>query len=89
MIMKPDIIFADEPTGALNQSSSAEVMDAFLRINSEGTAVLMVTHASKCGRILYILDGEIKGELKLGQFDEMHEKEREQFVTRWLTDLGW
>ena len=53
----------------------------------------MVTHdskvASKCGRILYILDGEIKGELKLGQFDEAHEKEREQFVTRWLTDLGW
>jgi len=93
MIMKPDIIFADEPTGALNQSSSAEVMDAFLRINSEGTAVLMVTHdskvASKCGRILYILDGEIKGELKLGQFDESREKEREQFVTRWLTDLGW
>ena len=29
------------------------------------------------------------GELKLGQFDEAHEKEREQFVTRWLTDLGW
>ena len=93
MIMKPDIIFADEPTGALNQSSSAEVMDAFLKINNEGTAILMVTHdskvASKCGRILYILDGEIKGELKLGQFDEAHEKEREQFVTRWLTALGW
>lgn len=93
MIMKPDIIFADEPTGALNRSSSAEVMDAFLKINSEGTAILMVTHdskvASKCERVLYILDGEIKGELNLGKYNSDNAREREQKVAGWLTGLGW
>ena len=93
MIMKPDILFADEPTGALNQSSSAEVIDAFLKINEEGTSILMVTHdskvASKCQRILYILDGQIKGELNLGKYQLNKEKEREQQVAEWLSSLGW
>ncbi|MCR5105733.1 MAG: ABC transporter ATP-binding protein, partial [Eubacterium sp.] len=74
MILKPEIIFADEPTGALNQTATAEVMDAFLGINREGTTIMMVTHDSKvasmCERILYMLDGEIKGELKLGKYEE-------------------
>lgn len=93
MIMKPDILFADEPTGALNQSSSAEVIDAFIKINEEGTSILMVTHdskvASKCQRILYILDGQIKGELNLGKYQLNKEKEREQQVAEWLSSLGW
>ncbi len=93
MIMKPDIIFADEPTGALNQSSSQEVMDAFLKINEEGCAILMVTHdsrvASMCDRVLYILDGEIRGELELGKFKAEEERSREQKTVRWLEDLGW
>lgn len=93
MIMKPDIIFADEPTGALNQSASREVMDSFLQINKEGTSILMVTHdskvASKCERILYILDGEIKGELMLGKYDATTEREREQETIQWLESLGW
>ncbi len=93
MIMKPDILFADEPTGALNQSSSAEVIDAFLKINEEGTSILMVTHdskvASKCQRILYIIDGQIKGELNLGKYQLNKEKEREQQVAEWLSSLGW
>lgn len=93
MIMKPDIIFADEPTGALNQSASREVMDSFLQINKEGTSILMVTHdskvASKCERILYILDGEIKGELMLGKYDVTTEREREQETIQWLESLGW
>ena len=93
MIMKPDILFADEPTGALNQSSSAEVIDAFIKINEEGTSILMVTHdskvASKCQRILYIIDGQIKGELNLGKYQLNKEKEREQQVAEWLSSLGW
>lgn len=93
MIMKPDIIFADEPTGALNQSASREVMDSFLQINKEGTSILMVTHdskvASKCERILYILDGEIKGELMLGKYDVTTERKREQETIQWLESLGW
>jgi len=68
-------------------------MDAFLKINSEGTAILMVTHdskvASKCERVLYILDGEIKGELNLGKYDPNSAREREQQVAKWLNGLGW
>ncbi len=93
MIMKPQIIFADEPTGALNRTAAGEVMDAFLRINSEGATIMMVTHdswiASKCERILYILDGEIRGELKLGKSKSKDDKEREQKVVRWLESMGW
>ena len=93
MIMNPEIIFADEPTGALNRTSAMEVMDAFLRINREGATILMVTHdswiASKCERIIYLLDGEIRGELRLGKSTPEDGKEREQKLVRWLEDFGW
>ncbi len=92
MIMNPKIIFADEPTGALNRTAAKEVMDAFLRINREGATVMMVTHDSKvasmCERILYILDGEIRGELELGKL-EMDDRDREVKVVRWLESMGW
>lgn len=93
MIMKPEIIFADEPTGALNQTATTEVMDAFLGINREGTTIMMVTHDSKvasmCERILYLLDGEIQGELRLGKYSEKDGREREQKVVEWLSYMGW
>ncbi len=100
LINKPDIIFADEPTGALNQSASKEVMNQLIKLNEEGTTIMLVTHdkkvAAKCSRILYIVDGNIKGELKLGSIGNMNEvagddpyKERERKVNRWLDDMGW
>ena len=93
MIMQPEIIFADEPTGALNRAAAAEVMDAFLRINREGTTVMMVTHdswiASMCERILYLLDGEIRGELVLGKNGMGDDKDREQKTVRWLESMEW
>ena len=93
MIMKPEIIFADEPTGALNQTATTEVMDAFLEINREGTTIMMVTHDSKvasmCERILYLLDGEIKGELVLGKYTEKDARDRELRTSDWLEDMGW
>ena len=93
MIMKPEIIFADEPTGALNRTATAEVMDAFLGINREGTTIMMVTHDSKvasmCDRILYLLDGEIRGELVLGKYIEKDGREREQRTANWLSSMGW
>ena len=93
IIMNPEIIFADEPTGALNRTSAMDVMDAFLRINSEGATVMMVTHdswiASKCERIIYLLDGEIRGELKLGKSKPEDGKEREQRLVHWLEEFGW
>lgn len=90
MMNHPKILFADEPTGALNQSAAQEVMEEFTRLNQEGTAILMVTHdsrvAARCGRILYLLDGCIKGEFSPA--GEAGEKEREAAVSRWLEEMG-
>ena len=93
MMLSPQILFADEPTGALNQSASEEVLKAFLQINESGTTILMVTHdsrvAAKCRRILYILDGEIKGELTLGPYNEEENTDRQQKTADWLKMMGW
>ena len=66
-------------------------MGEFLRLNQEGTTILMVTHdskvAAKCGRILYLLDGSIKGELSLRGMTK--EKEKEEKVNRGLAEMGW
>ena len=91
MMNQPKILFADEPTGALNQSAAQEVMAEFTRLNQEGTTILMVTHDSKvaarCGRVLYLLDGCIKGEFSPAGV--VGEKEREAAVSRWLAGMGW
>ena len=94
---QPEILFADEPTGALNRSASEEVMKMLGRLNEEGTTIMLVTRdmkvAANCSRILYIVDGNIKGELKLEK-EEKHsseggKKERERKVNQWLNDMGW
>jgi len=91
MINKPKLLFADEPTGALNRSNSDEVMNEFVKINKEGTTILMVTHdvkvASRCTRVLYIEDGNIRGEYD--NTKEMSEREKEKALNSWLIDLGW
>lgn len=82
----PQLIFADEPTGALNQSAAAEVMEVLERVHEEGTAILMVTHdarvAAHCDRILYLLDGQIVGEF-------INSDHSEQRVSQWLGSMGW
>ena len=93
MMLNPGILFADEPTGALNRTAAMEVMDAFLQINHAGTSIMIVTHdsmiASMCERILYILDGEIRGELRLGKYRREEAKERESRTVKWLETMGW
>lgn len=97
MINYPRMIFADEPTGALNRSASGEVMRELNRINREGTTILLVTHdmrvATRCDRVVYILDGNIKGELVLGKYqgteDEVQNKDREKKLNFWLMEMGW
>lgn len=94
LINHPDILFADEPTGALNRSASEDVMRELIKINSEGTTIMLVTHdmkvAAKCSRILYIVDGNIRGELALGAMGETgDERARERKVSNWLVDMGW
>ena len=91
LINQPKLLFADEPTGALNRASSNEVMEELTRINKEGTTIMMVTHdakvAAKCSRVLYIVDGNIKGEFYNEEGKE--EKDRERALNNWLMDLGW
>ena len=91
LINKPSVVFADEPTGALNRTNSDEVMNELAKINKEGTTIMMVTHdskvAAKCSRVLYIVDGNIKGEF-LNDPDKK-DSERERALNNWLMDLGW
>lgn len=94
MINKPKMIFADEPTGALNRASSDEVMEELAKINSEGTTIMLVTHdikvAAKCTRILYIVDGNIKGEYSLGRYTSTSQlRERNIALNNWLMEMGW
>ena len=94
MINNPKIIFADEPTGSLNRTSSKEVMDELIKLNNEGTTIMMVTHdskiAAKCSRVLYIVDGNIKGEYKLEKVtSEKEAMDRERELNNWLMELGW
>ena len=92
MINNPDILFADEPTGALNRHSSKEVMDELCKLNEEGTTIMMVTHdakvAARCSRILYIVDGQIAGEYNNSN-KSLDQKERERGLNTWLMDMGW
>ena len=93
MINKPKVLFADEPTGALNRTASNEVMNELVKLNEDGTTIMMVTHdakvAAKCSRVLYIVDGNIKGEYISPEGAEVQEKDRERLLNNWLMDLGW
>ncbi len=94
LINKPEIIFGDEPTGALNSKSASEIMMLFNEINQNGTTILLVTHdakvASKTERILFMADGEIVSEKYLGKMkDESTLKEREKQVAKWLNGLNF
>ena len=93
MMNEPEVLFADEPTGALNKSAAAEVMGELVKLNREGTTILMVTHdskiASSCDRIIYLLDGRISAGLTLGKSVTGAEKQREEKTARWLMEMGW
>ena len=93
MINKPKVLFADEPTGALNRTASNEVMEELVKLNEEGTTIVMVTHdakvAAKCSRVFYIVDGNIKGEYTNSLGTEVQEKDRERMLNNWLMELGW
>lgn len=94
MINNPKMIFADEPTGALNRTSSDEVMEELAKLNNDGTTIMLVTHdvkvAAKCTRVLYIVDGNIKGEYNLSRYENASQmRERERALNNWLMEMGW
>ncbi len=80
LITNPDLILADEPTGALDSRSADELLDLFEDINASGQTILMVTHsvkaASRAGRVLFIKDGEVFHQIYRGNHtgDEMFHK---------------
>lgn len=94
LINNPKMIFADEPTGALNKQSAEEVMDELVKLNNAGATIMLVSHdikvASKCTRVMYIVDGNIKGEYNLGKCESNSQmRERERALNSWLLEMGW
>jgi putative ABC transport system ATP-binding protein len=80
LITRPDIVLADEPTGALDSKASSALLRLLAQINKDGQTILMVTHsaraASKSGRALFIRDGEVFHQIYRGSADdkEMYQK---------------
>lgn len=93
VINDPDIIFADEPTGALNKKNTSEVLNIFGSLHESGQSIVMVTHdihaALRGNRIIYLEDGQIKGELTLGKYISGDERNREEKVQQWLDSMEW
>ena len=93
VINNPKLLFADEPTGALNRRNTNEVLNMLTELNNQGQSILMVTHdlraALRATRILYIEDGKKIGELSLPPYDPEEEKSRETQVNAWLSSMEW
>ena len=93
LINKPRLVFADEPTGALNASNSSAVLDVMTDLHREGQSIVMVTHdlksALRGSRILYISDGTILGELKLTPYTKENKAKRMEELQKFLDKMGW
>lgn len=92
LINNPKILFADEPTGALNSKTGVDVLDVLSRFNGQGQSVVMVTHdmrsARRGNRILYLKDGVILGECNLGSY--VHgDQARHEKLAAFLAEMGW
>ena len=92
LINAPEIIFADEPTGALDSTSGKAVLDLLSEFNRQGQTTIMVTHdlksALRGNRILYLKDGRIYGECNLGNYNGDSE-ERKHKLLHFLEEMGW
>lgn len=92
LINDPEILFADEPTGALNSKTGLDVLDMLTKFNEGGQSIVMVTHdvrsARRGNRILYLKDGVILGDLPLGKY--VHGDEgRHKKLSAFLEEMGW
>jgi len=92
LINNPKIVFADEPTGALNSANGNAVLDALTEVNEQGQSIIMVTHdlrsALRGSRILYLRDGVIHGECLLGKY-KSGDDARFNKLNEFLTEMGW
>ena len=103
LINEPEILFADEPTGALDSKSAGEIMDLLQQIHKAGTTIMLVTHdirvASRSERVLFMMDGRITAEKRLGHAgatagnhgaggNGTAARAREEELTGWLIEQG-
>lgn len=93
LIKNPTVLFADEPTGALNSQNGSNVLDILSDLNKKGQSIVMVTHDLKAAirgdRLLFLKDGKLDGELRLPRWNPDMAKEREAQVFAFLTEKGW
>ena len=93
VVNEPEILFADEPTGALNSSSGQDVLDVFTELHQSGQSIVMVTHdlktALRGNRVLYLKDGRVEGEHKMPDYGTDDMKERRESLQRFLEEMGW
>ncbi len=92
VINEPEILFADEPTGALNSQNTNAVLDVLSELNERGQSIVMVTHtiaaAERGNRILYLRDGVICDEIELSRY-EGKDQERHRALRAFLQNMGW
>lgn len=92
IINEPEILFADEPTGALNSHNTENVLNVMTQLNQKGQSIVMVTHdmrsARRANRILYLKDGVIIGELNLGVY-QSGDRKRHDDLRHFLEEMGW
>lgn len=92
LINKPSVVFADEPTGALNSENTSAVLDVLTDFNNEGQTIVMVTHdvksALRGSRIIYLEDGTICDECVLGKYSK-NDAERYEKLNTFLRRMGW
>lgn len=90
---EPSILFADEPTGALNSSMTTEVMDTLTDVHQDGTTLVMVTHdpacAARADRVIYLRDGLLIDSREMGPWSEEHSASREDDLLAWLRSMGF
>lgn len=103
VINSPEVLFADEPTGALNSQNTENVLNILSDLNSEGQSIVMVTHtlaaAERGSRIIYLADGVISSEVELGPYlgdyrnannpNLEKAKARHIKLKNFLQDMGW
>ncbi|MDE5715032.1 MAG: ABC transporter ATP-binding protein [Anaeroplasmataceae bacterium] len=92
LINNPEILFSDEPTGALNSKTGLDVLNTLTKFNEQGQSVVMVTHdmrsARRGNRILYLKDGVILGECDLGRYQH-GDMARHEKLSAFLKEMGW
>jgi len=93
MINKPEILFADEPIGALNHSAGMAILETLNQLNREGQTIIMVTHelTSACygNRVLFLRDGSLQGELLFHDAEAPSFEDRRHKLVNWLEERGW